>query len=77
MISNKQSSSEKKIRVGISIGDFNGVGLEVIIKTFLDSRLMAWLDGMASVEGVGLKMNEGLFRDLADLSAISFLRLIQ
>lgn len=40
MISNKQSSSEKKIRVGISIGDFNGVGLEVIIKTFLDSRLM-------------------------------------
>lgn len=26
--------------IGISIGDFNGVGLEVIIKTFTDSRMM-------------------------------------
>ncbi|MGB0403085.1 MAG: 4-hydroxythreonine-4-phosphate dehydrogenase PdxA [Salibacteraceae bacterium] len=29
-----------KIRVGISIGDYNGVGLEVVIKTFLDPRML-------------------------------------
>ncbi len=30
---------EGRIKVGISCGDINGVGLEVIIKTFLDSRM--------------------------------------
>lgn len=30
---------EGRIKVGISCGDTNGVGLEVIIKTFLDSRM--------------------------------------
>lgn len=30
----------KKIRVGISVGDLNGIGMEVIIKTFLDKRMM-------------------------------------
>ena len=29
-----------KIKVGISVGDLNGIGIEVIIKTFLDSRMM-------------------------------------
>ncbi len=29
-----------KIKVGISIGDLNGIGLEVIIKTFKDNRMM-------------------------------------
>lgn len=29
-----------KIKVGISIGDVNGIGLEVIIKTLLDKRLL-------------------------------------
>ena len=29
-----------KIRVGISIGDYNGIGLEVIIKTFSDARML-------------------------------------
>ena len=29
-----------KIKVGISIGDLNGIGMEVIIKTFLDNRVM-------------------------------------
>jgi len=29
-----------KIKVGISVGDLNGIGLEVIIKTFKDSRMM-------------------------------------
>ena len=30
----------QKIKVGISIGDFNGIGMEVILKTFLDKRMM-------------------------------------
>ena len=29
-----------KIKVGISIGDLNGIGLETIIKTFKDTRMM-------------------------------------
>ena len=29
-----------KIKVGISIGDLNGIGLEIIIKTFKDARMM-------------------------------------
>ena len=32
--------SEKKIKVGISIGDVNGIGLEIIIKTFADNRML-------------------------------------
>ncbi len=32
--------NEGKIKVGISIGDLNGIGLEVIIKTFLDNRML-------------------------------------
>jgi len=30
----------EKIRVGISIGDLNGIGCEVILKTFEDSRML-------------------------------------
>jgi len=33
------ASGENKVKVGISVGDFNGIGPEVIIKTFSDSRL--------------------------------------
>lgn len=32
--------SNENIKVGITIGDFNGIGMEVIIKTFLDSRIL-------------------------------------
>ena len=32
--------SESKIRVGITQGDINGIGLEVLIKTFLDPQLL-------------------------------------
>ena len=31
---------DQKIRVGISIGDLNGIGSEVVLKTFEDSRMM-------------------------------------
>ncbi|HLS38766.1 MAG TPA: 4-hydroxythreonine-4-phosphate dehydrogenase PdxA, partial [Sphingobacterium bovisgrunnientis] len=30
----------EKLKVGISIGDINGIGLEVIIKSLLDSRML-------------------------------------
>ena len=32
--------SKENIKVGITIGDFNGIGMEVIIKTFLDARIL-------------------------------------
>jgi 4-hydroxythreonine-4-phosphate dehydrogenase len=31
---------DKLIKVGISIGDLNGIGMEVIIKTFMDNRML-------------------------------------
>jgi len=31
---------EGKIKVGISVGDTNGIGIEVILKTFSDSRML-------------------------------------
>jgi len=33
-------TTEKKIRVGITHGDINGIGYEVIIKTLVDKRIM-------------------------------------
>ena len=33
-------TAEKKIILGISIGDLNGIGSEVVLKTFQDSRMM-------------------------------------
>lgn len=32
----------EKIKVGISIGDLNGIGPEVVIKTFMDERILRW-----------------------------------
>lgn len=34
------AKGDSKIKVGISIGDINGIGLEVIIKTFTDTRML-------------------------------------
>ncbi len=34
------SEHEGKIKIGITLGDFNGVGPEVIIKTFADTRML-------------------------------------
>ncbi|HEY1006633.1 MAG TPA: 4-hydroxythreonine-4-phosphate dehydrogenase PdxA, partial [Sphingobacteriaceae bacterium] len=30
----------EKIKIGITIGDVNGIGLEVIIKTLADTRIL-------------------------------------
>jgi 4-hydroxythreonine-4-phosphate dehydrogenase len=32
-------AKHKKIRVGLSVGDFNGIGLEIILKSLSDARL--------------------------------------
>ena len=31
--------NNKKLKVGISIGDMNGIGPEIILKTFNDKRI--------------------------------------
>ena len=31
---------KRKIKVGVSIGDLNGIGIEIIIKTFLDNHML-------------------------------------
>jgi len=31
---------KRKIKLGISIGDINGIGCEVALKTFADSRML-------------------------------------
>jgi 4-hydroxythreonine-4-phosphate dehydrogenase len=33
-------NKSKKIKLGISIGDFNGIGIEIALKTFLDKRML-------------------------------------
>ena len=33
-------SKKQRPRVGISVGDINGIGMEVVIKTFLDNRML-------------------------------------
>lgn len=33
-------TANEKIKVGISVGDLNGIGVEVILKTFQDKRMM-------------------------------------
>ena len=37
---NEPNHSAKKVRLGISVGDINGIGLEVIMKAFSDSRIL-------------------------------------
>lgn len=34
--------TNKKLKIGISVGDINGIGLEVILKTLADKRLLNW-----------------------------------
>ena len=34
------TEQEKKIKAGITIGDVNGIGMEVIMKTFADERML-------------------------------------
>ena len=51
-----------KIKVGISIGDINGIGMETIIKTFKDSRMMDFctpiIFGSVKVASIHRKAND-------------------
>lgn len=50
----------KKIRLGISIGDMNGIGCEVILKTFEDSRMLDFCTPVifASNKTISFQKNE-------------------
>lgn len=34
--------TNKKLKIGITVGDINGIGLEVILKTLADKRILDW-----------------------------------
>jgi len=58
----------KKIRVGISVGDLNGIGMEVIIKTFLDNRVMEFCTPIV----FGSSKTVSYHRKLLDVKNFSF-----
>jgi len=65
----------EKIKVGISIGDVNGIGLEVIIKTLLDPRIFDYCTPIvyghtkvASFHRKSLNINDFSFNVIADPS---------
>ena len=47
---------EEKIKIGISIGDLNGIGGELVIKTFEDSRMLEFCTPIiyASIKTCGI-----------------------
>ena len=55
-------TNRKKIRVGISVGDINGIGMEVIYKTFMDKRILDFytpiIFGSAKTASYHKKVNE-------------------
>ena len=64
-----------KIKVGISIGDVNGIGLEVIIKTLMDNRILEYCTPIvyghtkvASFHRKTLSINDFSFNVISDPS---------
>ena len=73
--------SEEKIIVGISQGDINGVGLEVIIKTFLDPQMFEICTPVifgsnktASFHRKALNIEDFSFNPIKDVSEINHKR---
>lgn len=65
----------KKIKIGISIGDINGIGMEVIIKTFTDSRMLDFCTPivygsakLAAVHRKELEINDFSFHKIKSIS---------
>ena len=61
----------EKIKIGISIGDINGIGLEVIIKTFQDNRMLDFCtpivygsSQIASIHRKALEINDFSFNKI-------------
>ena len=50
----RNQSKSKKVRLGISVGDINGIGLEVIMKAFSDNRIFDLLRSISSLKKVFL-----------------------
>ena len=60
------SSERRPVRVGISCGDLQGIGIEVVLKTFEDARMLQELTPVlyASAKAVSLH------RKLLDLEEV-------
>ena len=67
-------SAEDKIRVGVSVGDLHGVGLEVIQKTFSDSRMLQDLYNWTLLGGGRWPPPKGRVRGGLEVSRASFER---
>ena len=68
----------KKIKLGISIGDLSGIGLEIIIKTFKDNRMMDFCTPIifgsaqaASIHRKALAMQDFNFHIINDMNDIN------
>lgn len=73
--------SEEKVIVGISQGDINGIGLEVIIKTFLDPQMLEICTPVvfssaktASFHRKALNIEDFSFNQIKDISEINHKR---
>lgn len=60
--------TEERIKVGITIGDYNGIGPEIILKAFSDSRMMQGLTPI--LYGSSRVLNH--YKKLTDLNDFSF-----
>ena len=68
----------KKIKVGVSIGDLSGIGLEIIIKTFKDNRMMDFCTPIifgstqaTSIHRKALEMQDFNFHVIHDIKDIN------
>lgn len=59
---------QNKLRIGISIGDFNGIGLEVVLKTLADARILNYC--IPVIYGSGYLVNS--LRKSLELDSFSF-----
>ena len=73
--------SEEKIIVGISQGDINGIGLEIIIKTFIDPQMLEICTPVvfgsaktASYHRKALNIEDFSFNQIKDISEINHKR---
>ena len=65
----------KKIKLGVSVGDINGIGMEVIIKTFMDNRMLDFCtpivygsSKLAAIHRKALEINDFSFHKIKVIS---------
>ena len=59
---------KRKIKIGISVGDLNGIGMEIIIKTFLDKRMLEFCTPII----FGSSKSAIFYRKLCEIKNFSF-----